>query len=125
MIYKITWWYLIFNVFSDSRNKYRNQNFNTKPKLPSSSSLLDNHIIITPTSTNNLKTNEIKIPRFGNLKDNMKSLPRSDMSEKGKKTPTNIDQHYDNTTWDNRSFKKQPKQRANTTWNFENIYKDN
>lgn len=100
--------------FSDSRNKYRNHPFNTKLKIPTSSSLLENHIIITPTSTGNARGNEIQIPRFGSRKDNMRSSTKLDMSDERSKTQLNIDSALSNTTWENISFKKQPKPRPST-----------
>jgi hypothetical protein len=46
-------------------------------------SLLDNHIIITPTSSNGPNRNEIKIPRFSKAKldNNMRSFTKLDTSD--------------------------------------------
>lgn len=66
------------SLYSDSRNKYRTQNFSTKIKLPNQSDLLDNHIIITPTSLTNLNggSKEIKIPRFCKNREEVRSAEK-------------------------------------------------
>jgi len=94
-------------LYSDSRNKYRTQGCNTKVKLPSSHSMLDNHIIITPTSTGNAKGKEYTVPRFGKPNENVRSYTKLDISEDPNRTGHNYDSMLGNITWDNKSFKKQ------------------
>lgn len=72
---------------------------------------MDNHIIITPTSSTNFKSHEMIIPRFGSRKDIAKSLPKSENSEEQDRANQITDILMGAVTWDNRSFKKQPKQR--------------
>ncbi|CAI2383421.1 unnamed protein product [Moneuplotes crassus] len=73
---------------SGSRNKYRTNPFTTKNRIQSSSSVLDNHIIITPTSST--KGREIIVPRIGSRKEKGTNLTKLDISQEDSRIKTKI-----------------------------------
>lgn len=70
--------------------------------------MIDNHIIITPTSLSNAIQNEIKIPRFASRKDVAKSCPKSEYSEDDERAGSMIGKLGHSSTWDNRNCNSHP-----------------
>ncbi|CAI2381034.1 unnamed protein product [Moneuplotes crassus] len=88
---------------SGSRNKYRTTQFQLKKRNRSSLSLIDNRIIVSPTSSSNGR--DIIVPRIGSRKEDIKSLTKLDSSHDNQLN-SKIQSALGSPSWDVRNFGK-------------------